>query len=100
MSAVVSALALAPAGGAAVRAHVAKNCSIGTGRSFGYTYLTSLTETGTTCSTATALAKAHGHKPGWSCHVKKLATSPVQYEARETCTRAAAKVIWGFSQNT
>jgi hypothetical protein len=93
------AAALAASGGAAV-AHAAKTCSIGSGRQFGYTYVTSLTASGASCSTATKLVKAHGRKAGWSCSVKRLATSPIQYQARETCVSGSRKVVWGFSQNT
>ena len=96
----VAAAALASAGGAAPVAHMAKNCSVGSGRQFHYTYLEALSESGTTCAAATRLAKAHGHQRGWRCHTKKLATSPTQYVASETCTSGRRKVIWRFSQNT
>jgi hypothetical protein len=94
------AAALAASGGAAV-AHAAKTCSVGSGREFrGYAYVTSLTASGTSCSTASSLVRAHGHKAGWRCSVKRLATSPIQYQARETCTSGRRRVVWGFTQNT
>ena len=96
----VAATGLASAAGAAPVAHIAKNCSVGSGRQFGYTYLEALSESGTTCAAATSLAKAHGHQRGWRCSIKKLATSPTQYVASDTCTSGARKVIWRFSQNT
>jgi hypothetical protein len=95
-----AAAGLAAAGSAAPVAHAAKNCAIGSGRQFGYTYLTALSESGTTCAAATSLAKAHGHQRGWRCTTKKLATSPTQYQASETCTSGGRKVVWNFSQNT
>jgi hypothetical protein len=90
---------LTASGGAAV-ARVAKACSVGSGQGFGYTYLTSLTQSGTSCSTATSLARAHGRKSGWHCGVKRLATSPIQYQDRETCTSGTRRVVWVFTQNT
>jgi hypothetical protein len=77
-----------------------EKCSIGTGRSFGYTYLTSLSARGTSCATATTLAKHHGKESGWRCSIKRLATSPIQYQARDTCTAGSREVVWGFTQNT
>jgi hypothetical protein len=96
----VAAAGLASVGSAAPVAHAAKNCSVGSGRQFGYTYLTALSESGTTCSAATSLAKAHGRQKGWKCATKRLATSPIQYQASESCTSGARKVIWNYSQNT
>jgi hypothetical protein len=75
-------------------------CGIGSGREFGYTYLTSLSVTNTSCSTGTALAKRHGKESGWRCTTKRLATSPVQYQSRETCTDGSRQIVWAFSQNT
>jgi hypothetical protein len=91
----------AAASAAAPVAHSAKNCPIGSGRQFtGYTYVTAIAESGTTCSAADSLIKAHGRQSGWRCTTKRLATSPVQYEASETCTSGSRKVIWNYSQNT
>jgi hypothetical protein len=81
-------------------ARAAANCGVGSGRSLGYTYVTSLTVRGTSCSTGKNLAKHHGHVSGWSCKNKRLATNPVQYQGRETCTSGSRRVVWTYSQNT
>jgi hypothetical protein len=80
-------------------AHLAKSCTFGSGRQFGYTYLTGLYESGTTCSVATSLAKAHGHQSGWKCTIKRVNASPIQYMDDETCTSGSRKVVWSYSQN-
>lgn len=82
-------------------AHVAKNCPVGTGEEFhGYAYVTAIAESGTTCSAASSLVKAHGHQSGWKCTTKRDATNPVQYMDSETCTNGSRKVVWNFSVNT
>jgi hypothetical protein len=88
------ALARAP------RAHAAGSCGIGSGHGYGYTYLTSLKVTKTSCATGRSVAKHHGHVRGWKCSTKRLAASPVQYEARVTCKSGSRQVVWTFSQNT
>jgi hypothetical protein len=84
----------------APRAHAAGSCNVGSGTGYGYSYLTSLTVRNTSCGTGKHLAKKHGNVSGWSCHKKRLDTSPVQYDDRETCTSGSAKVVWTFTQNT
>jgi hypothetical protein len=82
-------------------AHLAKNCPIGTGEEFhGYTYVTAIAESGTTCSAADGLIKAHGHQRGWKCTTKRGQSNQFQYMASTTCTNGARKVIWNFSENT
>ena len=107
MSAALAVTAAAAAGlsavatAAAPAAHIAKNCPIGSGRGFpGYAYVTAIAESGTTCSAADGLVKAHGRQSGWACTTKRLATSPIQYQASETCTSGSRKVVWDYSQNT
>jgi hypothetical protein len=96
-----AAACLSAGSSAAPVAHIAKNCSgLGSGRQFGYTYVTAIAESGTTCSAAEGLVKAHGRERGWKCTTKRLATSSIQYEASETCTSGSKKVVWNFSQNT
>jgi hypothetical protein len=84
----------------APQARIAGSCGVGSGHGYGYTYLTSLKVTRTSCSTGKSVAKHHGHVKGWKCSTKRLATSPVQYEARVTCKSGSRQVIWTFSQNT
>jgi hypothetical protein len=78
----------------------ARSCSIGNYYGYGYSYLTSLSVRNTNCGTGRYLARKHGHVRGWRCSKKRLDTSPVQYDDRETCTRRSAKVVWTFTQNT
>jgi hypothetical protein len=96
------------AGSAAAAAHqpvarTAANCGLGAHHGiglYGYTYLTKLTVSGTNCTTGKNVAKHHGKLSGWHCSKKRLATSPVQYNDRETCTSGGRHVQWFFTQNT
>jgi hypothetical protein len=101
---VVVSLALAAAGSATAArapvAHAAGKCSIGNSRSYGYTYLTFLWVYNTSCATGANVARHHGHVTGWHCVSTRLATSPVQYQERETCTQGRAQVQWTYTQNT
>lgn len=90
----------------------AKSCNIsGDERKLGATYVTSLSAKKTSCKKAKGVVKAYhscrGSKTscsksvnGYSCSQKKLATSPVQYEARVTCTNGSKRVKHVYSQNT
>jgi hypothetical protein len=101
LAATGAAAAMAAAGSSAAPvAHVARNCPIGTGEEFhGYTYVTAIAESGTTCSVADSLIKAHGHQSGWRCTTKRGQSSQFQYQASTTCTNGVRKVIWNFSEN-
>jgi hypothetical protein len=104
MIALLSASAML-AGSAVAVAHqpvarTAGSCSVGTGHGFGYTYLVTLSVRGTNCATGKSVAKRHGRVSGWSCGKKRLQTSPVQYDDRETCTSGSRRVQWTFTQNT
>jgi hypothetical protein len=81
-------------------AHAARTCGVGSGRGYGYSYLTSLSVHNTTCSTGRYVARHHGHVSGWSCSRKVLDRSPVQYDARVTCKRGSRTVQWTYTQNT
>ncbi len=94
----LSASASASSSGPAARA--AGSCSVGNGLGYGYSYLTSLTVSRTSCGTGKNLAHKHGRVSGWHCSRKRLDTSPVQYDDRETCTKGSIKVVWTFTQNT
>ncbi|MGH3411763.1 MAG: hypothetical protein ACRDPH_01615 [Marmoricola sp.] len=96
--------ALAPASGFARTSHhvrhSTRSCSTQWTNQHGYSYLYRLSVRGTSCSAGTTLAARHGREHGWSCHKKRLATSPVQYMDRETCTSGRRTVSWEFSHNT
>ena len=81
-------------------AQAATGCNVGTGTGYGYSYLTSLSVRRTGCATGRTVVKHHGHVRGWSCQKKRLDTSPVQYDDRETCRSGARQVVWTFTQNT
>jgi len=81
-------------------AHAAKACSVGTGEGYGYTYLTSLKVTDTTCTTGKTLVRHKGKLKGWRCTTKILDRSPVQYDARKTCSDHRKRVVFAYTQNT
>jgi hypothetical protein len=90
------------AGGAAANgplAHAAGSCGMGNTRGYGYSYLTSLWEKNTTCKLARTIAKDHGHYSGWSCKKTTLDSSPVQYDARVTCTSGSRVVKYTYTEN-
>jgi hypothetical protein len=100
MTAAVSIGAAAGASAEAQPAHAARSCGVGSGQGYGYSYLTSLTVLRTSCSVGRNLAHHHGRVAGWRCAKKRLASSPVQYDDRVTCSRGARVVRWTFTQNT
>ena len=98
-----AALAFAgPATSHPVAAHAASTCPLSKKdwTSFGYSYMEKLWVYGTSCSTGRYVAKKHGHVKGWRCSTQKLDSSPVQYNAKETCTSSRQKVVWQYTQNT
>ena len=96
-----AALALAAPASSHTRASAAASrCNVGSGQGYGYSYLTSLSVSGVSCGTGRAVAKKHGRVRGWSCHQKRLDTSPVQYDERVSCTSGHASIAWTFTQNT
>lgn len=102
VAALVSAVMVAAVGAQAnePRAHAAGTCGVGNGRHLGYSYVTSLWVYHTSCGTGKKLASHRGHLRGWRCSKKILATSPVQYDARETCHSGGREVQYSFTQNT
>ena len=68
--------------------------------SFGYSYFEWLWVDRTSCSTGRAVAKKHGHVPGWRCSSKTTAKSAFQYDATETCKGGSRIVEWKYTQNT
>ncbi len=93
LSASAVALASAPV------AHTAGSCGVGSGHGYGYTYLTSLSVHRTSCANGKRIAGKHGHVSGWHCSKHQLASSPVQNQARETCSSGSRQVKWTYTQN-
>ena len=81
-------------------AHAAGSCNVGSGRNDGYSYVTSLRVSRTSCSSGMKLVKHHGKERGWHCSRKVLDRSPVQYDARMSCKGGRRSVVWTFTQNT
>jgi hypothetical protein len=98
LTATAGLLAAATAAGQPV-AHTAGGCGVGSGRGYGYTYLTSLSVHRTSCSTGKKVVRHHGHLGGWHCSKTRLATSPVQYDERESCKSGGRRVVWTYTQN-
>jgi hypothetical protein len=94
---ILATAAVAPARPAS--AHAASTCAVGRGQGFGYTYLTSLSVKGIGCASGRAVVKHRGGR-GWKCAKKRLASSPVQYDDRETCKSGSRQVVWTFTQDT
>jgi hypothetical protein len=101
---ITSVAAVALLGATAALAHsptgrMASSCGVGSGTGYGYTYLTSLTVKRTSCANGKSVAKHHGKVRGWRCSTKKLASSPVQVQSRETCKSGAKQIVWTDTQN-
>lgn len=80
-------------------ARMASSCGVGSGTGYGYTYLTSLSVTRTSCANGKSVARHHGKVQGWRCATRKLASSPVQVQDRETCNSGSRQVVWTYTQN-
>jgi hypothetical protein len=83
-----------------VPARIASACNVGSGEGYGYAYLTSLSVERTSCATGKSLVRHKGKLPGWHCSRKVLDRSPVQYDARESCSSGDRRVTYGFTENT
>jgi hypothetical protein len=81
-------------------AHVAGRCSVGSGRGYGYSYLTYLWVSRISCSTGKYVARHHGKVRGWRCTKTILDRSSVQYDAKVSCSSGRRQVRWIFTQNT
>jgi hypothetical protein len=115
--ALIAALVLIPAAGAASGsspdAHAARKCSIsGQERSFGTTYVTSLSVRRTKCSTGKSVVRAfhacrkgprgrcHRRVNGYRCSENRFDSISVQFSSRVTCKRGGKRVRHTYTQNT
>ena len=107
---VVLALPVTADGG--VPAQASRSCDVsGEERSFGATYVTSISARGVSCGKAKGVVRAYhdcrGSKracrrkvSGYRCRQRVLTSSPVQYDARVKCRRGGKRVTHTYSQNT
>jgi hypothetical protein len=108
LTGLVAALAV-PASGSGPSASAARKCSVGTSRGIGFSYVTSLHASGTTCSRAKSTVRGYhscrprggrcGHRiNGFSCHDRRTANGPASYDANGTCTKRGASISFRYSQ--
>lgn len=115
--AALASAAVVPAHGAAASptAHASRSCSLaGSYRSLGPTYVTSLSVRNTSCATGKRVVRAYyrcriasGGRRG-RCHHRVLgfrcserrSSSPVQFDARVTCSSGSRRVTHVYTQNT
>jgi hypothetical protein len=110
-----SLIAAGGAGAASPQVHAARSCHLSTHdqRHSGASYVTSLSVRHTSCSNGKAVVRAYqacrrahgwrgkcGHRvKGYSCKRHILDSSPVQYDARVTCSRGGKRVWHTYTQN-
>ena len=109
-------LALPAAGHAAPTASSAATCSVKSdGRKLGPTYVTALSATGTSCTTAKKVVKAFDacrranggadgtctkKVRGYRCRETRGEAIPTQYDAKVRCTTAGRSVRFSYTQFT
>ena len=113
--AALTVLALVSAGGASAgdpQVHAARKCNIsGQERSFGTTYVTSLSVRNTSCGKGKAVVRAfhacrkgprghcHHRVKGYKCSEKRSGIA-VQFNSRVTCKKGGKRVKHTYTQNT
>jgi hypothetical protein len=106
----VAVAALAPSASAGPVAHASKTCSVGDSRSYGTTYVTSISVSNTSCRNGKRLIRAyHACRPGksgkcpsvkgYSCSEKRT-VGRTQYDSRVTCRNGDKTVKHGYTQYT
>lgn len=105
-------VAAAPASAASTAepsASASRSCSVGNSRGIGFSYVLSISATGTTCATARSVIRSYKRcKPrggkcgyrirGFSCNDRKLQSGPTQYDARGTCSKRGASIRFTYTQ--
>lgn len=108
LPAAILMLAIAPASASA------SSCKLGSGQGLGPSYVTSLTVSGTSCTSGKRLVRAYYRCRKAAGGVKGRCTKPVlgyrcretrhgiaiQFDARVTCTAGKRKVVHTYTQNT
>jgi hypothetical protein len=106
----IAVAALAPSASAGPVAHASKTCSVGDSRSYGTTYVTSISVSNTSCRNGKRLIRAyHACRPGksgkcpsvkgYSCSEKRT-TGKTQYDSRVTCRKGDKTVKHTYTQYT
>jgi hypothetical protein len=103
--------ALAPPALADAPATASKSCSVGNSRSYGTTYVLSISASGTSCRSARRVIRAfHACRPGKSgrcgraagyrCSESRFNKSSQSYDSRVTCKRGGNTVKHTYTQFT
>ena len=101
--------ALAPPALADAPATASKSCSVGNSRSYGTTYVLSISARGTSCRSARSLIRSfHACRPGKSgkcsrvsgyrCSESRFNKSSQSYDSRVTCTKGGKTVKHTYTQ--
>ena len=105
-----AAVLLAPAAGADPVASASKSCSVGDERSYGTTYVISISVSNTSCRSGRSLIRAfHDCRPGksgkcpsvkgYSCSERRD-KGPTHYDSRVTCKKGDRTVKHTYTQFT
>jgi hypothetical protein len=107
----VAALAATASAGAST-ATASKSCSVGNSRSYGTTYVLSISVSHTSCSSGRSVIRAfHSCRPGkagychrrvlgYSCSERRFDKIKTQYSARVTCRKGSRVVKHTYQQFT
>lgn len=104
-----AALALPAPAAAAPSADASRSCSVGNTRSYGTTYVLSISARRVTCSRAREIVRAfHACRPGksgrcprvagYSCNEERFNKSRLSYDSRVICRRGAKVVKHTYTQ--
>jgi|SRR5215203_5611270 len=106
----IAVVALAPTASAGPVAQASKTCSVGDSRSYGTTYVISISVSNTSCRNGKRLIRAyHACRPGksgkcpsvkgYSCSEKRR-VGRTQYDSRVTCRKGDRTVKHTYTQYT
>jgi len=113
LTAVAACAALAsPALADAPEATASKSCSVGDSRSYGTTYVISISVSNTSCRSGRRVIRAfHACRPGkqgscesavlgYTCRENRFNRGKTQYDSRVTCTKGSRVVKHTYTQYT
>jgi hypothetical protein len=107
----IAVAALAPSASAGPVAHASKSCDPGDTRSYGTTYVTSISVSNTSCRNGKRLIRAyHACRPGkagkcpsvkgYSCSEKRFDKIKTQFSSHVTCRKGGKTVKHTYTQFT